>query len=149
MKFKSKTLLIDNDEDTNFNDIIRPCDYNYARMNSLELMYCRLFMWKSIQRNIKGSFDELVEGLKQFLWHIWDLSLVPFLPITLYIYSKREIEKAKIEVWKDKCYDCKYWKSSPIIKGRVEDIIGIDECIQCKLIDGMPTKFVESNKVNQ
>jgi len=139
MKFKSKTLLIDEDE----NNKIRPCYHNYARMSILEFMYGELFIWKSVQRNIVYTFKEFLESIKEISWFIFNIVSLPVLPITLYLHAKKEISKAKNEVWEYKCFSCKYVKSSPLIKGRIEDIIGIDECIKCKLIDGIPTKFVE------
>ena len=139
MKFKSKTLLIDEDE----NNKIRPCYHNYARMSILEFMYGELFIWKSVQRNIVYTFKEFLESIKEISWFIFNIVSLPILPITLYLHAKKEISKAKNEVWEYKCFSCKYVKSSPLIKGRIEDIIGIDECIKCKLIDGIPTKFVE------
>ena len=145
MKFKSKTLLIDEDE----NNKIRPCYHNYARMSILEFMYSEIFVWKSVQGNIVYAFKELLEPIKEISWFIFNIVSLPILPITLYFHAKREIEKAKNEVWENKCHYCKFRKSSPILKGRVEDIIGIDECVKCKLVDGMPTEFVEykENKI--
>lgn len=142
MKFKSKTLLIDNDEDTNFKDEIRPCNFNYARMTPLELMYCKVFMWKSIQRNIKGSFEELIEGLKQFLWQLFNFLTIPFLPIMLYIYTVKEIKHAKNEVWKNQCFECKYWKSSP--RTGQDMTVTVGDCDKCKIIDGVATRFIKS-----
>ena len=139
MKFKSKTLLIDEDE----NNKIRACYHNYARMSILEFIYSELFIWKSVQRNIVYAFKELLEPIKEISWFIINIITLPILPITLYFHAKKEISKAKNKVWEHKCYNCKYRKNSPILKGRVEDIIGIAKCIKCKLIDGIPTEFVE------
>jgi len=139
MKLKSKTILIDENEKIK----IRPCYHNYARMTTLEYLYCEVFIWKTVQNNIIYSFKEVIEPIKEIVWFVLNIISLPILPILLYIKAKKQINKAKNEVWKDKCYDCKYRKNSPMIKERLKDMIIIGECAKCKLIDGMPTKFIE------
>lgn len=139
MKFTSKTLLIDEDE----NNQIRPCYYNYARMTTLEFLYCKIFIWKSVQRNIICAFKEVIEPIKEISWFIFNIITIPLLPISLYVYAIKEIKKAKNEVWKDKCYECKFGNCSPLIKEILKDAIIIGECSRCKLVDGVPTNFIE------
>lgn len=140
MKFKNKSLLIDKDE----NDKIIPCDYNYARMTILEVIYCDIFIWKSLQRTIKYQYKYMIAGLGDFLYHFSQLLLLFILPILLYISARKNIKEAKEQVWKNKCYKCEYEESSPILNGCVEDIIGIKECVQCELINGEPTRYIKS-----
>ena len=141
MKFKNKTLLIDEDE----NNQIIPCNYNYARMTILEVMYCDMFIWKTVKRTIKYQYRYMVTGLEDFLYHFSQLLLIPIMPILLYISARKDIREAKEQVWKSKCYKCEYEESSLILNECIEeDIIGIDECIQCKLINGEPTRYIKS-----
>jgi len=139
MKLKSKTLLIDEDEKIK----IRPCYHNYARMTTFEYLYYKVFIWKSVQRNFIEACQDIIEPIKEVSWFVFNIVTITLLPISLYVNAKKEIKKAKNEVWENKCYNCEYRKSSPIIKSRVEDVVGIDKCIKCELIDGMPTEFVE------
>lgn len=141
MKFKSEALIIDEDE----NNQVRPCNYNYVRMTIFEIVYCKIFVWKLMSRTIKYQYCYMLTGLKDFLYHFSQLLLLPIMPILLYISARKDIKEAKEQVWKSKCYKCEYEESSLILNECVEEyIIGIDECIQCKLINGEPTRYIKS-----
>lgn len=136
MKFKSKTLIIDNDEDTNYKPKIRPCTYNYARMTVKEMMYYKIFIQKIIQNVYIDNLNDLIQNGKEFLLDLWcvfiNIVQIPILPIIIYIISKREIKNAQKDILQDKCCSCVNYKQKDNVF-----------CDGCKLIDGIPSDFEE------
>lgn len=120
------------------NNKIRPCAFNYVRMNTFELMYCRLFIWKTISKNIKCSFLEMIENFKEFIIRLIDLCLIPISFIFMFpVACYKDIKQAKETVLKDFCFECKYYEGNPFKnKGNSKGT-----CENCKLINGKALNF--------
>lgn len=125
MNFKSNTLIIDEEDGAGY---VRNCNYNIARMNTFEYMYCKIFIWKEISNNVKDSFCEMVNNLKEFFFHFIDLITFPIQLIFIFpIICNRKINKVKREVFEDMCLNCSNYKT--------------EKCKECILIDGTPNKY--------
>lgn len=94
---KSKDLIRDDGR-------IRGCDSNIAKMTVLEVIYCRIFVWKTIPDMIiydnKEFFIEFLKGLRSLLYLIINIGCIPFYPIILPIVYSKSIKRAKAEVEK-------------------------------------------------
>ncbi|HDK7194838.1 TPA: hypothetical protein PTV74_003145 [Clostridium botulinum] len=75
---------------------IRNCYTNIAKMNLLELMYCRLFLWDwNIISILCEDLEDVIDGFKSLLKFVWDILKIIFLPITLIVSSTIILKQIK------------------------------------------------------
>lgn len=75
---------------------IRNCYTNIAKMNLLELMYCRLFLWNwNIISILIEDLEDVIGGFKSLLKFIWDIFKIILLPITLIVTSAITLKQIK------------------------------------------------------
>ncbi|APH20859.1 hypothetical protein [Clostridium botulinum] len=75
---------------------IRNCYSNIAKMNLLELMYCRLFLWDwNIISILLEDLEDVIDGFKSLLKFIWDVLKIILLPITLIVTSTIILKQIK------------------------------------------------------
>ncbi|HID0767998.1 TPA: hypothetical protein ACXDAZ_002527 [Clostridium botulinum] len=86
---KDKNYIKDDDK-------IRNCYTNIAKMNLLELMYCRLFLWDwNIISMLLEDLEDVIDGFKSLLKFIWDILKIVLLPITLIVTSAIILKQIK------------------------------------------------------
>lgn len=124
---KNKEFLITNSK-------IRHCTLNESKMTVLEYMYCMIFVWKTVPKKIKGLLIDLLKNGLEFIVSLVSVCLLPLSFILFPYESYKAIQKAKKEIYKNYCYQCRFY----IHKGEKHK-----ECKECKLINGVATNYIQ------
>lgn len=125
--FKNKEFIM-------YKSKIGSCLLNECKMTVKEHLYCRIFVWRSIPRDIKILFKDLVNNFKELIISIINVLLLPYFIILMPFESYKTIQEAKQSVFDDYCYKCKFYKYKS------------KECSSCSLVNGIAINYIKITK---